>query len=214
MYIFIKKERCMSIVSEDLIVTEGWFQIVGVATEKARLPIFNLVLGTKSCFETDALKVREISEKYVADELSMSVEGREGTNIQRRNIYPKVIVCISLTWVLGGVNWALRCGYCRSAPREWLHSVGCLQSRSLRPSRHLAPSRSRPVNPPSPPLSKRIVFCQSDRGRDDRPDDQALASWAPRRSCTPPRGTSAAVTSSPSTRHFSARALCSRRYRR
>ena len=38
----------VSTVSEDLIVIENWFQIVGAATEKARLPILSLVLGTKS----------------------------------------------------------------------------------------------------------------------------------------------------------------------
>ena len=30
-----------------LIVMGSWFQIVGAATEKARLPIFSLALGTK-----------------------------------------------------------------------------------------------------------------------------------------------------------------------
>ena len=48
----------MPTVSEDLIVI-----IVGAATEKARLPIFSLVLGTKSNLETDYLRVLEISEK-------------------------------------------------------------------------------------------------------------------------------------------------------
>ena len=33
------------------------------ATEKARLPIWSLVLGTKSCLEMDDLRVLEISEK-------------------------------------------------------------------------------------------------------------------------------------------------------
>ena len=33
------------------------------ATEKVRLPIFSLVLGTKRCLETDDLRVLEISEK-------------------------------------------------------------------------------------------------------------------------------------------------------
>ena len=53
----------LSIVSEDLIVIGSWFQIVGVATEKARLPIFSLVLVTKSYLETDDLMVLDISEK-------------------------------------------------------------------------------------------------------------------------------------------------------
>ena len=39
------------------------FQIVGAVTEKAHLPIFSLVLGTKSCLETDDLRVLERSEK-------------------------------------------------------------------------------------------------------------------------------------------------------
>ena len=52
-----------SIVSEDLIVIGSGFQIVGSATEKARLPIFSFVLGTKSCLEMADLRVLEISEK-------------------------------------------------------------------------------------------------------------------------------------------------------
>ena len=39
--------RKVSIVSEDLIAIGSSFQIVGAATEKARLPIFSIVLGTK-----------------------------------------------------------------------------------------------------------------------------------------------------------------------
>ena len=54
--------RKVSIVSEDSIAIGSSFQIVGAATEKARLPIFSLVLGTKSCLETDDLTVLEISE--------------------------------------------------------------------------------------------------------------------------------------------------------
>ena len=46
-----------------LIIIGSRFQIVGTATEKARLPIFSLVLGTKRCLETDDLRVQEISEK-------------------------------------------------------------------------------------------------------------------------------------------------------
>ena len=37
--------------------------MVGTATEKACLPILSLVLGTKSCLETDDQRVLEISEK-------------------------------------------------------------------------------------------------------------------------------------------------------
>ena len=51
------------VVSEVLIAIGSWFQIVGAATEKARLPIFSLVLGTKCCLEKDDLRVLEISEK-------------------------------------------------------------------------------------------------------------------------------------------------------
>ena len=54
----------MAIVSEDLIVIRRGFQIVGAATEKACFPIFCLVPGTKSCLETDDLRVRDITEKY------------------------------------------------------------------------------------------------------------------------------------------------------
>ena len=42
----------MSIVSEDLIVIGSGSQIVGAATEKARLPFFSFYLGTESCLET------------------------------------------------------------------------------------------------------------------------------------------------------------------
>ena len=52
----------MSVVSEYLIVIGSWFQIVGAATEKARLLTFSLVLGTKH-LETDDLRVMEIPEK-------------------------------------------------------------------------------------------------------------------------------------------------------
>ena len=38
-------------------------QIICAATEKAHLPIFSFVLGTKVCLETDDLRVLEISEK-------------------------------------------------------------------------------------------------------------------------------------------------------
>ena len=47
------------------------FNIVGAAKEKPRLPIFSLVLGTKSCLEMDDLRVIEISEK--CSRLSISV---------------------------------------------------------------------------------------------------------------------------------------------
>ena len=56
--------RKLSIVSEDLIAIGSCFQIVGVATEKACLPMFSLVLATKSCLETDDLRVLDISEKF------------------------------------------------------------------------------------------------------------------------------------------------------
>ena len=46
-------------VSEDLIVPGSWFQIVGTATEKACSLIFSLVLGIRSCLETDHLRVLE-----------------------------------------------------------------------------------------------------------------------------------------------------------
>ena len=46
--------RKVSIVSTDLIVIG--FQIVGATTEKARLPVFSLVLGKKRCLETDELR--------------------------------------------------------------------------------------------------------------------------------------------------------------
>ena len=53
----------MSVVSEDLIVIGNVFQIVGAATEKAHMPLFSLVLGTKRCMETDDLRILDISEK-------------------------------------------------------------------------------------------------------------------------------------------------------
>ena len=39
----------LGVISEDVIVIliASWFQIVGAATEKARLPILSVVLGTK-----------------------------------------------------------------------------------------------------------------------------------------------------------------------
>ena len=51
------------IVSEDLIVIGSRFQIVGTVTEKARLPIFSLILGTKSYLEMDNLRDLYILEK-------------------------------------------------------------------------------------------------------------------------------------------------------
>ena len=48
--------RKVSKVSEDLIVIGSLFQIVGAATEKAHLPMFSLVLGTKRCSEPDDLR--------------------------------------------------------------------------------------------------------------------------------------------------------------
>ena len=56
-YIFSFFLRKVPIVSEHLIVIGSWFQIVGATTEKTLLPIFNLILGTKSCLETDYLRV-------------------------------------------------------------------------------------------------------------------------------------------------------------
>ena len=53
----------MAIVSVDVIVTGSGFQFVGAATEKARLLILNLVIGTKCCLETDDLRVVDISEE-------------------------------------------------------------------------------------------------------------------------------------------------------
>ena len=50
----------VSIVSEDLIITGSWYQIVDAATEKALLPIFNLALGTKCCLKTDDLRVLDM----------------------------------------------------------------------------------------------------------------------------------------------------------
>ena len=55
--------RKVSIVSEELIAIGSRFQIVGAATEKARLRIFSLVLGTQLRMERDDLRVLEISEK-------------------------------------------------------------------------------------------------------------------------------------------------------
>ena len=49
--------------SDDLIGIGSWFQIVGAATEKAHLPILNLVFRQKSCLEIDDLRVLWISEK-------------------------------------------------------------------------------------------------------------------------------------------------------
>ena len=40
-------------------------QIAGTATEKLRLTIFRLVLGTKSCLKTDDLRILDISEKCI-----------------------------------------------------------------------------------------------------------------------------------------------------
>ena len=55
--------QTLAIVSEDLVVIGSLFQIIGSATENAHLPILSLVLGTKSCLETDDPRVLEISEK-------------------------------------------------------------------------------------------------------------------------------------------------------
>ena len=47
----------MAIVLDDLIVIGSLNPYIGASTEKACLPILSLVLRTKSCFETDDLKV-------------------------------------------------------------------------------------------------------------------------------------------------------------
>ena len=52
-------------------------KIVITATEKARLPIFSLVLGTKSCLETDDLRVLKISEKCSRLTKSKSTQGKK-----------------------------------------------------------------------------------------------------------------------------------------
>ena len=50
-------------ISEDKIVI-CWFQIVGGVTEKAHLPIFRLVLGAKSCLETDVLECGHLNPQF------------------------------------------------------------------------------------------------------------------------------------------------------
>ena len=55
--------RKMGIVSKELIVIGTLFRIVCAATEKARLPILSIVLGTPSCLKKDDLRVLEISNK-------------------------------------------------------------------------------------------------------------------------------------------------------
>ena len=54
--IFLRK---VSIVSEYSIITGRGLQLVSAATEKARLPILSLVLGTKRCLERDDLEITE-----------------------------------------------------------------------------------------------------------------------------------------------------------
>ena len=49
--------RKVAVVSEDLLVTGSWFQVVGAAIAKACLLIVSLVLTTKRCFETHDLRV-------------------------------------------------------------------------------------------------------------------------------------------------------------
>ena len=56
--------RNVAIVSDNLIVIKSRLQIVCVAPQKARLPIFSFVLGT-SCLEKGDLRVLEISNKYI-----------------------------------------------------------------------------------------------------------------------------------------------------
>ena len=48
--------RKVAIVSTYFIIIRCCFQIVVAATEKPRLPLFSLDLGTKMCLETDYLK--------------------------------------------------------------------------------------------------------------------------------------------------------------
>ena len=58
----------MAIVSVDLhaIVIGSLFQIAGTATEKARLPLFIVVLRTKRCLKTNDLRVIKRSEKWIS----------------------------------------------------------------------------------------------------------------------------------------------------
>ena len=61
-YMFSFFLQKVSIFSEDLIAIASGFQMVGAATEKAQLLIFNLVLGTKRCLEAGNKGTRVIRE--------------------------------------------------------------------------------------------------------------------------------------------------------
>ena len=58
----------MAILSVDFIVTGSGLQNVGSATEKARLSILSLVLGTQCCLETDDLRLSK-SRRYIREML-------------------------------------------------------------------------------------------------------------------------------------------------
>ena len=57
---FLRKEARLS---QDFNVFESSFQMMGAATEKARLPRFSLVLGIESCCEVDDLSCLGMLEK-------------------------------------------------------------------------------------------------------------------------------------------------------
>ena len=57
---FVRKEARLS---QDFNVVGSSFQMMGAATEKARLPRFNLVLGIESCREVDDLSCLGMLEK-------------------------------------------------------------------------------------------------------------------------------------------------------
>ena len=61
MFLVLLRKEC--IVSEDLTVIGFDSKLLAQPHQNARLLIFSLVLGTKSCLETDDLRVLEISEK-------------------------------------------------------------------------------------------------------------------------------------------------------
>ena len=52
---FLRKDARLS---QDFKVVGSSFQMMGAATEKARLPRFSLVRGIESCCEVDDLRVR------------------------------------------------------------------------------------------------------------------------------------------------------------
>ena len=57
---FLRKE---AILSQDFSVVGSSFQMIGAATEKARLPRFSLFLGIESCCEVDDLSCLGMLEK-------------------------------------------------------------------------------------------------------------------------------------------------------